>query len=281
MTDERSLLKHHFLKQLVFRMDFTNVMEEDIRKFIPELRTFYYSKGYNTLVELYTNKANLSFLNDTNNSSNFPFEVKDYEKYKIWRFQKENCTIDLCPIYFSITENISSSYTTFNQYSEIIENTIKLLNKTSEFFTCSRIGIRKINIGYIDCLPKLKKFFRSEILNVSDLEAALDGYGCMAANYNNLLFSSEIKTNYIRNIQFGNTTNESGDPLSVYQIILDIDSYVDTITPEMMTSTESTNNLITKINDTTFALYKKSLTPEFFENLKDENYIEPDFKGII
>ena len=35
MTDERSLLKHHFLKQLVFRIDFTNVMEEDIRRILP------------------------------------------------------------------------------------------------------------------------------------------------------------------------------------------------------------------------------------------------------
>lgn len=281
MTDERSLLKHHFLKQLVFRIDFTNVMEEDIRRILPELRTFYFSKGYTSLSELYTNKANLSVLNEASSSTNIPFEFKDYERHKVWRFQKDNCTIDLSPIYFSITEKISSSYTTFDQYREIIENTINSLKKSSEFFACSRIGIRKINVGYIDCLQKLPQFFKSEILNAAELQSVLDGYGCMAANYNNLLFSSETKTNYIRNIQFGNTTDESGTSVPIYQVILDIDSYIDNITSEMMASTENINELITKINDTTFALYKKSLTTEFFEKLKDENYVELDFKGII
>ena len=49
MKDERNLLKHHFLKQIVFRLDFTNVMEEDIRRILPDLRTFYYSKGFTNL----------------------------------------------------------------------------------------------------------------------------------------------------------------------------------------------------------------------------------------
>ena len=127
----------------------------------------------------------------------------------------------------------------------------------------------------------MKQFFKPEVLNTAELESTFNGFNCMAANYNNLLFSSEIKTNFIRNVQFGNTTDETGSSVPIYQIVLDIDSYVDSITPEIIANSKSIDDIITKINNTTFSLYKNSLTLEFFEKLKDRNYVESDFKGII
>ena len=103
----------------------------------------------------------------------------------------------------------------------------------------------------------------------------------MAANYNNLLVSSNIKTNYIRNIQSGITTNDNGDSIKIYQIALDIDSYIDNITSEIIDSDDSLYKLITNINEITFDLFKKSLHPDFFKELQQENYIESDFRGII
>jgi uncharacterized protein (TIGR04255 family) len=284
--NERSSLKHSFLKEVIFRMDFDNILEEDVQTFVKNLRDKYFKMGYTTQSERYENKADIQVRSNLIGESGNPFEFGRVEHSKVCQFLNNTVNsvdrLELSKRFFILTVNVKSKYKSFDKYLDCILASIDSIQQSSPFFKPVRIGLRKINICLIPTLPTINKYFRQPVFNANDVSNALNDYKYLASNSNVLLRHDNFKINYIWNIQSGLVQKE-GEQTPMYQLVLDIDAFSDDaiILKEYIKGGETTKRLILQSNDILFDLYKRSLTDTFFEALKQDTFRNEEIQGVV
>lgn len=261
----RNGLKNNFLKTLIFRVDFSGMMDVDVEDFIKVIRPQLINAGYITLQEEYGISDNILNLDNiqTNN-----------ETAKVYVFNSSTGKqIKISKTFIIFEINMEQNKTLFSNYVPLISYTLNELKKL-QYVKFYKIGLKKVNVCILLNKKILNNYFKNNVLyrfredspitQVAD-EFLLRGY----------------KVNYNRRFQEGKITDDSGDKPG-YQIILVIDSFLEgyEILGEKITITD-VSEILKELNNIIFEIYISSLTNKFISELSKDNYFDNNMKGVI
>lgn len=278
MIDKKSL-KHSILKQVILRIDYSNIMDNDIENIISsELREVYFSNGFAKFWNEYENSIDLN-LPEKGNANAIP-SLDNFEKLNLWCFYGENDEIKkkikLSKKYFYLSITVKTKYNSFLDYIEIVSKTICKIKEKVSMLNIGRISMRKINACFIEDLNIVEKYFNKNVFDIKNEIIAEDYTKFSALNNVILLKNKGINVNYIRSLQKGTNANKTKD---MYQIVLDLDSYIND--REKLLNIKNQNDIvevIKDINEELFDVFIRGLTEYFVTELQkdkmDDEYIK-------
>lgn len=258
---KREDLKSNFLKQMIIRIDYDYLFEEDIEMIVKKSYSQLIESGYKmnskTLAEY---NINVNIENLTSDEKN-GISMKNNNKEEFSSFIKDNIVIDITKNFATLTVN----YKKFEQFEDIIEDFSKIIEEIKivrKGLEIKRIGIRKINFYIFKNIKNINDYFETNIFSFNELEEKNESL--MVKQTIESFKYKNYKINELGNISRGILKNGKKKDLKVYQIVLDIDVYDDE-------NTEKDINL-REMNDIVFDIYKSALNIKFLEKLKEENY---------
>ena len=284
MTISRDQIKHNFLKKVIFRLDYEGILEADLEKVILDLRDLYLEYGFDKMDNRIENQLDFQLKLDLNIPDENKLSVGEANKSIVYVFSSKNEIIELNKSFVLLKINIDDNgYKTFEYYLRIITYTILKLKSSSPYFRALRIGLRKINICFINDLSVLSRYFTEAAFNIGSVLGQYSKYKCTASNIVTLLEKDGFQINYVRNMQEGRMQKEDGSQYPTYQIVLDIDVYKEgnlNILPALENE-EKTSNMLRNQNDIEFNIFTNSLTTSFIEKLKDDIFRDEHIEGVI
>lgn len=282
MKDIRLGLKHNFLKEVVFRMDFDGVMEPDVQNFAANWRDKMVSEGYTTFRTRTEDSYDLEVKANLNIPDENKFSVNRINRSTVYRFSSENKeVIELSKSFFTFTVSIDKKYESFDKYHSLLSELIVAIQDISPYFKVLRIGLRKINLCYLYELASLSNYFKKGTFNLDELIEQFGDCKCIAGNMNVLLLKNNYQINYIRNIQEGVMQTEDGEK-SIYQIALDVDVFSENKSEMMNALNDNTSStkMLEEMNITEFEVYINSLKAEFIEKMSETEFNDPAILGV-
>lgn len=266
----RKSLKNNFLKNLIFRLDFSGMMDADVEDFIKSIRDKIHSRGYTTLQEIFENNTNVNL--DSFDATNIQI---NNDTVKVYQFiSPNNKILKISKSYIIFDINIELNETLFSDYLPLISEIITEL-KQREYVHYNRIGLRKLNTCIILDKSTLSDYFHQNVLwqfNENSITTQIADE----------IFQSVYRINYNRRFQEG-IINIDKKETPAYQIILDIDASMQDDAENTLNTKVLENNasqILTELNDLIFEVYIKSLTEEYIEKLKDKNFDDNNILGV-
>lgn len=269
---DRQSFHYNFLKNIIFRVDFQGVLQNEMDTILQLTKPIVKELGFLKFVEKNANQVNIEFPID-NQKDSVP-STKLLESLKVYSFINESSgfVLDLSTKF--VCMNISSTkYIKFEVYRDILFSIIELYNKSVDFFTINRIGLRKINVCCVPSKEKINLFFQNKYFNFFDVLENAKQY----SSHNSYSFSNDdFKINLNTYIQEGSIESKQ----LVYQLTLDSDAYIDDAikAKDFIHSKEKLDTM----NDCLFDLYLRSLKPEMIKKLQndDTDFGSEGFIGI-
>lgn len=284
MRKLRSEIKHNFLKQIIFRLDYEGLMESDIEECIVSLRQMFYNNGFEKMDNRTENQFDVQIKTDLNIPDENRFSINSNSKSIVYRFSSEKKEIiEINKSFFALTVDIEQKYETFDKYLSLLAESIEKIKSVSPYFHILRIGLRKINVCLFDNLRELSNYFTKAAFNMDDVMEQFKNCNCTASNMVTVLSKNDYQINYIRNIQEGIMQQDDGSQKTMYQIIVDIDVFKEgnrEILPllcdnQMIKDTLETQNTIE------FYVFINSLSKELIEKLKQDAFQDTVIKGVV
>lgn len=283
MKNLRSEIKHNFLKNIIFRLDYEGIMEADIEKCVLDLRQNFINAGFITMGNRTENQVDVQLKMDLNLPNENSFSISNSNKSLVYIFSSDNNEIlELSKSFFTLTVNIDKIYESFDRYIALLAETVVTLRNSSPYFKALRIGLRKINICFLKDLKNLSGYFSNAAFNIDAVIEQFSDFKCTASNMVTILSQDGYQINYVRNLQEGVMQQEDGNQQPVYQVVLDIDVFKENnreILP-LLTDIESIKNILTNQNTIEFEVFIKSLCNQFVELLKKETFEDSNIEGI-
>lgn len=259
---KRKDLKSNFLKQTILRLDYDYLFEEDIEKIRKELNYFLISREYRMNSKTLS-QFNVNFdIEKMNNYQNgVDVNIKSKEEYASFINNKGNIVIDITRNFATMTVDYEKNIE-FENIIEVFSEVKKIVQAVREKIALNRIGIRKINMYFLENIENINKYFEEKLFSFNDLiknediilKKQLDTYKYDRYKVNQ---NSEIQTGIV-------TNKQTKEEKQVYRITLDIDVYDDVM--------ENNDVNLEKMNLIIFDIYKSNLKEKFLEELKNENY---------
>lgn len=276
-TEIRSLVKHNFLNQIIFRMDYAGVLDTDVDKFLQENKDIFKQQGFSKLQVGNNSVFDVQIQDgDDNGASNVSVYPRD--KGKVFHIQSvDGHFIEFSKTSFVVLIRPDENYRKIDSYFEFICNIVNNMKDCYSFPEVTRIGLRKINLLYVKNLDKINEIFKNTAFNIGDFRRDIEGISCKNSNENSLLIKDNYHVNYIRNFQEGEL-----DDIKAYQLVLDIDVFQqrnDMIKNIIDNSSgfykylESTNNLL-------FDVFWGSLQDGFKKKLITKEFDDNDIVGV-
>ena len=146
-----------------------------------------------------------------------------------------------------------------------------------------RIGLRKINICFLDNISNLSTYFTRAAFNIDDIMEQFSDYGCTASNMVTILSKNDYQINYVRNIQEGVMQQEDGSQKTTYQIVIDVDVFREGNKEIlwMFSNKQTIENSLKMQNTLEFEVFIKSLSDKLVETLKQEVFQDDGIRGVI
>lgn len=263
----RKKLQNNFLKNLIFRIDFSGMMDADVETFIQSIRPQLLERDYVTLREEYENNINFSVLAPDNIQTN-------RETTKTYVFNsKQGKELKISKSFVIFEINMERNETLFSNYIPLISVILDEL-KNRQYVQFNRIGLRKVNVCLLLDKEYLNNYFKENVLcrfnNDSPTTQVADEF-----------FLQEYRVNYNRRFQEGKFLDDGKEKIG-YQIVLDIDSYMqDVEVVDKKIKEENSTSILSKLNDIIFDIYIDSLTEAFIENLEKDEYTDTNIRGVI
>ena len=284
MNKLRADIKHNFLKQIVFRMDYEGMLEADVEKCVMSLRKKFMDAGFTDMSDRAENQFDLQQKIDLNIPRENQFSINSINKNIVYTFSSNNKEVlEISRSFFTLTVDIEKRYETFDKYVALLAESINAIKSISPYFRILRIGLRKINICFLNNIESLSKYFTKAAFNISDILEQFSEYGVLASNMVTILSKNNYQINYIRNIQEGVMQQEDGSQNTAYQIVIDVDVFKEgnrEILSILSDEKAIENNL--KIQNTIeFEVFIKSLSNEFIESLKEDIFKNDEIRGVI
>ena len=258
---KRKELKSNFLRQMIIRVDYDYLFDEDIENIVKKRYKELIESGYKmnskTLAE-YNINVNINNLTEKENNS---VSMKNNNKEEYSSFKKENIVIDITRNFATIT----AEYKKFESFEAIVSDFSKIIEEirnVREGLEIKRIGIRKINSYLFKDINRINDYFEPTLFSFNELEK--NEKSLMVKQTIESFKYKDYKINELGNISKGIITNPNGEKFDAYQVVLDIDVYNDKDIKEKI-NLEEMNNVV-------FEVYKSALNINFLENLKKENY---------
>lgn len=283
MSNLRAELKHNFIKQMIFRLDFDGIMEADIEQAVLELRQKIFTAGYSNMEKRYENPIDFQVKIDLNIPSENKLLIGNSNENLIYRFSSEEQEVlELSKSFFTLTVDIDKKYETFDKYISLLAEIVESIRGKSPFFKALRMGLRKTNICFLNNLKLLSCFFTKATFNIGDIMKQFNDCQCTAANMIAVLEKDSYKINYIRNIQEGLMQEDNGEARTVYQIVLDIDVFRENNKDilAVLSNRESVEVALKKQNTIEFEIFIQSLDSHFIEELKENFFDNAEILGV-
>lgn len=263
----RNTIKNNFLKKLIFRIDFSGMMDADVETFIQSIRPQLLERDYITLREEYGNNINFNVLTPDNIQTN-----REISKIYVFNSKKgKELKISKSFVIFEI--NMEQNETLFSNYIPLISIILDEL-KNRQYVQFNRIGLRKVNVCLLLNKECLNNYFKENVLcrfnDNSPTTQVADEF-----------FLQEYRVNYNRHFQEGKFLDNGLEKIG-YQIILDIDSYMQDV--EMVNKEikeKESIAILKKLNDIIYDIYIDSLTTAFIEDLEKDEYMDTNIRGVI
>ncbi|MCH4895653.1 TIGR04255 family protein [Marinilabiliaceae bacterium JC040] len=265
----RDNLKGNFLKQIIFRIDYSGVV--DILPIVKDFMRKYgervgiYSKTFHNKVDL-----DMRSLEDISETLSVPVRV--LEKEVVHRFtdsknEASETIFDISTYYTSFTINCKR-YNSITDYKNLFNDYIAFMFSSNNSFEIKRIGLRKISEKVVQDYTELFKIFEQNMFcNSDDINSNFD-----SNNINNLSVISPKKSdeiiNYNRRILKGFITKKDGKREVAYQAVLDMDCFLKDEFLNSVNEQKKASDTISRMNSILFDIYKMSVTYEYLETLK-------------
>ena len=283
MENLRAGLKHNFLKQVIVRIDFNGIFDADVEECVRNIRKFLYDNQFTITNERIENQVDLQVRAELGIIDESSFVVSNNQKNKIYVFStEEKEVIEISKQFLTLTIDAGSLYKTFDYYIPIIGIVFQNLKKTSEYFKVLRLGLRKINICFFRTFEDISQYFDQAVFNTKTMKSQFSDYEYKASNYVSVYEVDGYKVNYVRNLQQG-IMEENGQPGESYQVALDLDIYEDDIFKlhSKLDNEERQQKTLAEMNDYIFDFFRRSLKPDFIEELKMDIFADTKIEGVI
>lgn len=284
MGDLRSKIKHNFLKNLIFRLDFSGILESDIEKCVEKLRQNFFDAGFVNMENRELSKVDLQVKTDLNIPDENRFSVNNSNRSSVFRFSSNNNEVlELNKSFFTLTIDIDQVYETFDKYIDLLSETVTAIKSISPYFRALRVGLRKINICYLKSLSNLPSYFAKAAFNMDDLTTQFFDCNVTASNMVTILSKNGYQINYVRNLQEGVMQQENEDQQKVYQVVLDIDVYQEDNRKIalLLSNNEHIRETLIDQNTLEFDIFIKSLNESFIDMLQQEIFSDSNIIGVI
>ena len=283
MNQIRKDIKHNFLSQIIFRIDYEGLLEKDVENCVMQMRDMFYESGLKNMETRTENKVDVQIKTDLNIPDENMLSISNNNTSIVYIFTSdEDEIIELGKSFFTLTINIGKDYKSFDKYIELLTESVYALKQTSKYFKALRMGLRKINICFLKNINEISKYFTKAAFNIEDICGGYKEYTCPASNEVTILTGKGFQVNYVRNIQEGVMQIDGKDQQNAYQIALDIDVFKESnreILP-LLDTEESIRKLLIDQNTVEFEIFLKSLSEYFIEKLKEEKIDDENIIGV-
>ena len=286
MNRLRSEIKHNFLKQIIFRLDYEGIMDSDIEKCIVSLRETFLHAGFKKMENRTENQFDVQIKMDLNISDDNAFSINNNNKSIVYSFYSEKKEIlEISKNFFTLTVDIDEEhgYKRFDKYVNLLAESIKNIKEISPYFQVQRIGLRKINICLLQDLNKVPNYFTNAAFNIKEVVDQFEECDCLASNIVTVFTKDKYQVNYVRNIQQGIVKEDDRRETTTYQIVLDVDVFKEgnrEILP-LLIDVENIKSILETQNTIEFEIFIKSLNDEFITELKQDVFKDSAIKGVI
>ena len=284
MNTLRAEIKHNFLKQIIFRLDFQGVLNDDVEKCVMQLRQKFFEAGYINMGNRTENEFDFQVKMNLNIPNENQFSISNTNQSLVYNFTSNNKEIlEISKSFFTLTVDIEKLYEKFDKYVTLLAESIEVIKNVSPYFNALRIGLRKINICFLDNIADLSTYFSRAAFNIDDVVNQFSDYGCAASNMVTILSKDDYQINYVRNIQEGVMQQEDGSQNPTYQIVIDIDVYKECNKEilALLSDKQNVENNLKLQNTIEFEVFIKSLNNELIELLKQDSFQNNAIRGVI
>ena len=265
---QRKDFKYNFLKNIIIRFDFQGVFEPELENILPDIKPYLKEKNFTRY-----NKRNDNTINININDMQPPI-FNNFQNQIIHSFVNDDSGYRLDISNNFICLNIrSTTYSPFEEYAKLISDIIKIYKEKIDFFTITRIGIRKINECMVKDKNLINKFFSENY------------FKCFSSDKTINTFSSEKKDSFeIDEKDRGNISCKivqgKADNITLYQLTLDIDIYRDNT--KKINSINDYQIELQKMNNIIFDIFINALTDNLKSALMNDSYFEfeKDLLGV-
>lgn len=256
------------LKKVIIRIDYTGV--PTITDWIDYLtKDEYLSSKFNSYDKGALNKATLRFSNFDEIAKSLSIPLQELKKETIHRFSaskfpghEDEIVMDVTSYFTTLTIDCHN-YRTIDDYFDYINTYMLKLKECARFLKIIRIGIRKIGGNAFPSVDKIGEVFNSQLF----FGEIIDETSTTAheIDYRDSFIEKEdnIKVNYGRLCR--EVLNQ--EHKTVYQVLMDIDGYVDEeiIFKSTLPLPDALLDTMKKINNSLFRLFKKSVNQDFLK----------------
>ncbi len=262
----RSDFKYNFLKDIIVRIDFQGVFESELEKLVPLIKPELKEEKFSRYERKKNNQIEVNVANmDLQSQALGKIQSQDIHSFIN---EDKGYVLDISSdcICLSIS---STSYSPFEDYSRIVLKVVNVYRENIDFFTITRIGIRKINICMLEDIKRIKEFFSSDYFGYF---TAISGVNTFLSERKDAFSIADYKANLFCNVEKGISNDKT-----LYKVSLDIDMYVDDST--IIGKTGISVDKLNEMNNLIFDIYIKSLTEGFKNALLGNDYLA--FEGLI
>ena len=279
----RKQIKHHFLNQIVFRLDYEGLLEKDVEECVFNLRQKFYGADFTHMNRRAENQVDIQVKIDLNVSSDNEYMVSNTNEGWVYIFSSDgNEVIELSKNFFTLTIEVDKEYKTFDKYISLLAESIEFIKNCSPYFRALRMGLRKINVCFLKELNLASSFFTKAAFNVEEIMNQFSGFECTGSNMVTLFVKDGYCINYVRNIQKGAMQQEDGSQEPVYQIALDIDVYreSDKEIRHLLSENKSIETTLREQNKVEFEMFIKSLTDAMIKKMTEDDFECTEILGV-
>ena len=275
---QRTDIKHNFLKKVIYRMDYSGVLDGNLEKCIDELADIIKSHGFKNMEKIEPKRTEILYKLDLRLPLDDRIKLEEGKGDSLYIFfDKDKNSIMFSNSFFLLNILPNDGNYTFNKYLELIVRIIMTL-KSINFINFERAGLRKVNICFSNTKEDIVKYFNEQAFNFYELQNSQDGYKQNKVQNNSFMTMMDYRINYLRSYLEGKLEDKDA-----YQIVLDIDVYIknNLLLEEKFKEYKAVKNMLERQNDIVFDLFISSLSKEFINMLKSEHFNSTDILGVI
>lgn len=284
MANLRTSIKHSFLKEIIFRIDFSGLLEKDIETCVMNLRNDYFDAGFDNMdkrienLDDYYTKVQLGLRQEEEIS----YKKTDQGTVYVFSSNSKPERIEMGIDFLTLTIDTDGENKLFKTYLGILTKTLEQVKNISSYARILRIGLDKYNVCFLKSLSSFPQYFTKAAFNMEEFGNQFDGYHYNVSNLVTILERDGFEINYVRNIQKGVIQQDNGEQQTVYQALLNINVFSDDIQmiSNLLLNKDKIEEMILKINSIAFELFEKSLSNSFIMKLKEETFRDTEIIGV-
>lgn len=264
-------LELYLIKKCVMRVDYGQVMERDIEEVVLKLRANLDKEGFQLL------EGKVSDNQRGVNEESCDSEIREF------LFKKEigHVRIKLSRYYLIIEQLVKDDYCGFTYFIEKMQTIITSLFHINEICEIKQIEYQTVDTLIFKKLANINNYFVIDFFNYNKVASLVteDGLGLeVGKSFYNLKLDDATELNLVTYLEEGEITEKSGKETTAYQVIIDSKLVYDKIEER---NAKIVINILKKLHDKQYDLYKKLLTADFQNKLENGDYDRDDIVGGV